>query len=255
MSAEPSLIVETPNQGVRRLTFNRPASMNAFDMDLFARLDAELAAAHSDDDIRAIILAASGDRAFSAGFDINEMADFDAAQMREAFVQRDPVMRHIAEHRCPVIAAVDGVCYGAGALVALACDMRLIGPSFRFRVTAATYGGANATWSLPALVGPERAKEILMTSRVVTAEEAIAIGLASRKVDAVALSGAALELASAIAANPPQGVAGIKALVDASLSRSPAAGWQAEHGWMLASMETAPGGADVFDKFLTKKNG
>ena len=253
MSKQETLIVERPAQAVLRLTFNRPEALNAFDTATFMRFADELDRAADDESTRVVVLSGRGGRAFSAGFDIREMADFDGDAMRAAFVARDPVMAKVATHRCPIIVAIDGICYGAGALLALAADFRVATPAFQLKVTAVGYGGANATWSLPALVGPARAKDILMTGRVVEAGEALAIGLVDRVVDADALEAEALALAARIAAHPPEGIAGIKQLVDGSLTLSREEGWRAEHEWMLASLDRArSGGADVFGGFLAE---
>lgn len=247
-----ALIVETPRPGVLRLTFNRPATLNAYDMATFAAFDAELARAADDPEVRAIVIGARGGKAFSAGFDIHEMAGFDAAAMRAAFEARDPVFGRIAAHPLPVIAAVDGICYGAGALLALACDFRFASPAFRLKVTAVGYGSANATWSLTRAVGASRAKAILMTGAVVGAEEALACGLVNEVHPADALDRRALDFAASIAAQPPAGVADIKRLVDASLTRTPLEGWRAEHDRMIERKgEGTGGGADTFRGFLT----
>lgn len=250
MTAEPSLIVATPAPGVLHLTFNRPDVLNAFDMATFAAFDEALASAAAPD-VRAIVLSARGGKAFSAGFDIHEMAGFDARAMREAFDRRDPVFGRVATHPLPIIAAIDGICYGAGALLALACDVRIATPAFRFKVTAVGYGGANATWSLPRVVGAARAKAILMTGAVVGAEEASAIGLVNEVVAPDMLEKRALELAATIAGHPPHGIAGIKQLVDASLTLSPIEGWRAEYDWMIAHWNDAAGGSDTFGTFLS----
>jgi enoyl-CoA hydratase/carnithine racemase len=254
MTKESSLVVEIPTPGVVRLTFNRPEAHNAFDTPTFMHFAEELKRAAADAAVRAIVIGARGGRAFSAGFDIREMAAHDGEAMRAAFVRRDPVFAQVSSHRCPVIAAIDGICYGAGALLALAADLRLATPSFRLKVTAVGYGGANATWSLPPLIGPARAKEILMTGRVVEADEALAIGIVNRIVPACDLDAEALALASTIAAHPPEGIERIKQLVDAGRGRSPRDGWRAEHEWMLASFGSAQrGGGAVFDTFLSRR--
>lgn len=239
--------------GVMRIAFDRDEAMNAFDMAAFTAIDAALADAAADEAVRTILLIGRGGRAFSAGFDIHEMAGFDAQQNRDAFVWRDPMMRTVATHRCPVIAAIDGICYGAGALLALASDIRIASPTFRFKVTAVGYGGANATWSLPAIVGAGRAKEILMTGRVVGADEAQAIGLVSRIVPASTLESEAMATARAIAAHPPTGVQGIKQLVGEAGGRTPAQGWQAEHDWMLAHTDFASDGGGLFTAFAERR--
>lgn len=252
MTTEPTLIVDTPAPGVLHLIFNRPEVHNAYDMPTFSAFAEQLDRAATDPEIRAVVVGARGGRAFSAGFDIHEMAGFDAGMMRRAFESRDPVFGRVAAHPLPIIAAIDGICFGAGALLALACDMRIATPAFRFKVTAVGYGGANATWSLPRAVGAARAKAILMTGQVVEAAEAERIGLVNEIVEASELDARAIALASAIAANPPQGVAGIKTLVDGSLTRSPLEGWQAEYDWMIASMTDAPAGGETFGKFLSE---
>lgn len=250
-AAEPSLMVATPTPGVLHLTFNRPDVLNAIDTATFAAFADELARA-SAPDVRAIVVSARGGKAFSAGFDIHEMAGFDAAAMRRAFDARDPVFGRVAVHPLPIIAAIDGICYGAGALLALACDIRIATPAFRFKVTAVGYGGANATWSLPRAVGPARAKAILMTGAVVGAEEASAIGLVNEIVPPGQLERRALELAATIAGHQPQGIAGIKELVDASLTLSPIDGWRAEYDWMIAHWADAPSGGATFETFLSQ---
>lgn len=251
--AQPSLLIDHPSPGLTVLTLNRPEAMNAIDMELARDLFAALDAAEQDPDARSIVLSGAGGRAFSAGFDIHELADFDQAAMREAFVYRDPLMLRLAQHRLPVIVAIEGIAYGAGALLAAAADLRVASTSARFKVTATAYDGANATWSLPPLVGMATAKEILMTGRVVDAGEGAVIGLYNRVVEPDHALSTAIELAAAIAANPPGGVAGIKRLVGAAQALSPADGWQAEHDFMLASLEGgAKGGDAVFAGFLGK---
>jgi enoyl-CoA hydratase/carnithine racemase len=201
------------------------------------------------------VITGAGKQAFSAGFDIHEMAGFDGEAMQAAFRRRDPLFWRIASHRKPILTALNGVTYGAGALMAAAADLRLGCAATRFKITASTYGAANATWSLPRLVGVAKAKEILLTGRVVQAEEALAIGLLNRLAHDRPVVDAALDMAAMIAANPPEGAQAVKALVNAGLGRSLKAGFEAEHDWMLAHMEhSGRGGTDVFGGFLGRRN-
>lgn len=251
--SQPDLLIDHPSPGVSVLTLNRPEAMNAIDMALARDLFAALDAAEQDPAARCLVLTGAGERAFSAGFDIHELATFDQAAMREAFVYRDPLMLRLSQHRLPVIVAIEGIAYGAGALLAAAADLRVASTTARFKVTATAYDGANATWSLPPLVGMATAKEVLMTGRVVEAGEGAVIGLYNRVVEPGHALSAAVELAAAIAAHPPGGVAAIKRLVGASQGLSPAEGWQAEHDFMLASLgDAAKGGDEVFAGFLGK---
>lgn len=251
--SEAGIYVEKRDDGVMLIAFERPEVMNAFDMASFAVVAQALADAQEDAGVRVIVLTGRGGRAFSAGFDIHEMGGFDAAQMHDAFASRDPVFLRIAEHRCPVIAAIDGICYGGGALMAMAADIRIASPAFRLKVTAVGYGGANATWSLPAIVGAARAKEILMTGRVVGADEALAIGLISRIAPTDTIEADAMELARAIAQHPSIGVQGVKLLVNGAANRTVAQGWQAEHDWMLANTDFSSKGGGLFTAFRDKR--
>jgi enoyl-CoA hydratase/carnithine racemase len=241
--------------GIVVLTLNRPAVMNAIDMELFELLYAALDELERNDAVRVIILTGAGERAFSAGFDIHEMAGFDADAMAASFAHRDKLFWRIANHRKPVLAALNGVTYGAGALMAAAADIRIGGPTTRFKVTASTYGAANATWSLPRIVGVSKAKEILFTGRAVDANEAHAIGLLDRLVTDGDVLEAALDMAAAMAANPSEGVQAVKALINASLGRSLEAACQAEQAWMTARSGTlAKAGDALFSGFLSKRN-
>ncbi len=252
--SEAGVFVEKGADGVLLIAFERDAVMNAFDMASFARLEAVLTDAEHDEAVRVIVLTGRGGRAFSAGFDIHEMGNFGEAEMRHAFTSRDPVFLKVAQHRCPVIAAIDGICYGGGALLAMASDIRIASPAFRLKVTAVGYGGANATWSLPAIVGAARAKEILMTGRVVGADEALAIGLVSRIVPAQAIEAEALDLARAIAKHPPVGVQGVKALVNRAGDRTVEEGWRAEFDWMVANTDFGSNGGGLFDSFRERRS-
>lgn len=246
-----TLIEETTPEGVCVLTFNRPDVLNAIDMAMAEHLAARLTAIERDEDVRCLVLTGAG-RAFSAGFDIAELATFDTDGMMHAFVTRDPIFHRIARFPKPVIAVLNGITYGAGALIAAACDIRIGGDAMRFKVTAAAYGSANATWSLPRIVGVAKAKELLMTARVVGAAEALAIGLVNHVTDEPLA--AAIAMGQSIAANPPHGVAGVKMLVDASQNRTLNDGWRAEFDWMVEQMtSSAMGGADVFGSFLGRR--
>lgn len=248
---EKKLVVERLDPGIIVMTLNRPDVMNAIDMELASLLFDALADADDDPNARCVVMTGAGDRAFCTGFDIHELAGFDDRAMLHAFTYRDPLMLRVAEHRLPVLVALNGMAYGAGALISAAADIRIADPSARFKVTATAYDGANATWSLPALVGVAKAKELLMTGRVVGAEEGQAIGL----FNAVSVPGAALDdavaMARQIAANPPNGVAGIKRLVNEAGQRDPAAGWRAEFDFMVKSLLSAGNSGDqVFSGFL-----
>lgn len=243
-----------PSPGVRLIQIARPQALNAINMPLFIALETAFTAAERDDMIHVIILAGAGGRAFSAGFDIVEMAGFDADAMKAAFVRRDPFFWQVANCAKPVIAALDGVAYGAGALMALAADIRLASAALRFKITATSYGAANATWSLPPIVGPALAKELLFTARVVEGAEALAIGLVNRLVADGQVVDAAIEMAAQIAAHPQAGVRAAKLLVNAASNLSLQDACEAEFRWMESLFgPQQKGGGETFDGFLSAR--
>lgn len=246
-----ALLVDRPGPGVVLLTLNRPEVLNAIDMALARQLKQTLEALAGDDEARCIVMAGAGNRAFSAGFDIKEMEKFDVNGIMQSFLARDPITLLVATHPKPVIAALNGAVYGAGALLSLAADIRIGSPTMRFKVTATMYGAANATWTFPRVVGVAKAKEILMMGREVGGEEAAEIGLLNQLVPEQEVLSTAISMATRIAANPAHGVQGVKQLVDASTDRSIEDAYRAEFAWMVElTQRAAKGGADLFSGFV-----
>ena len=244
------LVLRTdPVDGVVVLTLNRPDALNALSIELFRAFDWALGVADADPSVRAIVITASGDRAFSAGYDVHEMKGWDADRMLAGYLEREPWQWHAATVRTPTIAAMNGPAFGGGAVLAIGCDMRIGSPVTTFRVTAATYGGVNASWSLPPIVGIGRAKEWLMTGRTVDASEALNAGLLNRIVEPVRVVPEAVEMAAAIAANPAAGTRAVKALVNAGVGRSLESAFRSESSLMATDLR--PGRVDeLFSGFL-----
>jgi enoyl-CoA hydratase/carnithine racemase len=249
-AAEPKVLVSTPSPHVLLITLNRPDVLNAIDIQLAVEVDAILKAAATDNSVRVIVMTGAGS-AFSAGYDIHEMNRFDGASMVGALIQRSQILWRIAKYPKPIIAALNGVTYGAGALIAAAADIRIGGPEMKFRVTATMYGGANATWSLPHIVGVAKAKEILMTGRAVLAEEALSIGLLNHLVPTAEVLSKALGIAGEIASNPPPGVDWVKMLINEGIGRRYEEQFNSETLLMIAARDHQPG-VSVFSKFLSK---
>lgn len=248
---EPPLLIERPHDGVLQLTLNRPRAMNAITLELADALAEALAAASDDRTVRVIVLTGAGVRAFSAGYDIHEMAGMEADRMLSATLRRCPVIRAIARHPLPVIAALNGLAHGAGALYAMAADIRLACPEANFRVAATLHNAAEGAWQLPQLVGAARAKDILLTGRVVAADEGLRIGLYHEVVPRAALLETALAKAREIAALPPLGVQWVKRLIDEGHGRSLDEQFHAEQLALATEMRPATGRA-MFKSFLCK---
>jgi enoyl-CoA hydratase len=205
------------------ITFDDPSRMNAM-TEAMGRALAEAARSLAEDErVRAVVLTGAG-RAFSAGGDlgmIESMAREASAEPGEASRERHRAfMRRFYELYLsvrslpqPTIAAVNGHAVGAGCCVALACDLRVVAREAKLSLNFARLGihpGMAATWTLPRLVGPAMAAELLFTGRAVEGEEAHRLGLANRAVAAERVLEEARALAADAAASAPLAVRGIK---------------------------------------------
>jgi len=205
------------------VTLNRPDKLNAIDMPLRLALADAVEAADRDTSVRAVVLTGAG-KAFCSGGDIGSMERMapQEALQRAQLAQR--VIRAIWSTEKPVIAAVEGAAYGAGAALAAACDRVVAARDARFATTFTAVGLAGdmgAYVSLPTRVGVARARQMLMLPKPIPAEEALSIGL----VDALAEPGtaldAALQDASRLAAAPAQALGVIKSLLAVAPGLSP----------------------------------
>ena len=204
------------------ITLNRPEKLNALSFGLARELDEALTGYEKDDAVKAVILTGAGERAFSAGADIHEMADMSSEELAQRQAFRNEATWHIATFQKPLIGAINGLAYGGAALLSSTLDLRIGCERSAFRFLAASYGRVNSTWSLPLLVGLPKAKELLYTGRVVGAEEAERIGLLNQVVPAKDLVESAVEMAQAIAKNDARMVQGIKRLLHDGIG----AGWR-----------------------------
>ncbi len=172
--------------------------------------------ADADDAIGCIVITGAGDRAFSAGGDINEQLSNDAKYSDEELdgdARQQAQLRDQLRAAKPTIGMMNGLAYGGAAVLASSLDMRVGCEATRFRFLAAAYGRINSTWTLPNQVGWPIAKELLFTARIVEAEEAYRIGLLNHLVPRAQLRAKTMELAKMIAANHRGAVVGIKALM------------------------------------------
>lgn len=184
---------------------------NAFNRELDAAVAAALGELDADPDVHAAILTGSG-TAFSAGADMNEaVASIDGKGRSEGMAA---TYAAVAAFRKPLIAAINGICYGGGALVAINCDIRVASDTAAFRFPGAAYGLVVGGAQLPRIIGPAFAKDLLFTGRVVRAEEALRIGLVNTVVPFADVESAAMDLARQIAANSPQALIATKETVD-----------------------------------------
>ena len=198
------------------LTLNRPERHNALNAALNHALGEAVAAAEPAG-ARVIVLTGAGGRAFCAGGDMLEMSGVE--QGRDPLpppAERRNGTEELAGTPLPVIAAVNGICYGGGLRLAIACDIRLASDAATFRLPGAEYGLVVAAATLPRLVGTSKAKEWIYTARKFDAAEALEAGLLSAVHPAADLLPAALEMATLIGAHDPAAVRESKRVIDAA---------------------------------------
>ena len=195
------------------ITLNRPEKLNAMSYELACDLDDELTEIEKDDDLRVVILTGAGPRAFSSGGDIIQMVGMSAEELATRSEFRSRANWHIATFAKPIIGAINGLAYGAGAMLTSMLDIRLGCELTEFRFLAARYGRVNSTWSLPLIVGMPKAKELLYTGRAVKADEAERIGLLNQVVPSAQLRDTAIQMARLISQNDSRMVQGIKRLL------------------------------------------
>ena len=195
------------------ITLNRPEVLNALSLGLTSELDQAITEMEADEGVGAIVITGSGDRAFSAGADIHENRENTPEQRQAGSVARAEYTWHLATAMKPVIGAVNGLCYGGGTVMATSLDFLVGCESSSFRFLAVNYGQMNATWSLPRLVGINRAKELLFSGREVFADEAYHIGLINHLVPKSNLMEKTIEIAAGMAKNRIEGIANIKQIL------------------------------------------
>ena len=214
-----NILIERTDK-IALITLNRPEKLNAMSYELACDLDDELQRIESDDDVRAVILTGAGPRAFSSGGDIHQMAKSSAEELAARGARRSQINWHIATFAKPLIGAINGLAYGAGAMLSSMLDIRIGCELTEFRFLAARYGRVNSTWSLPQVVGMPKAKELFYTGRVVNAAEAERIGLLNQVVPSAELLDTALQMGRLISENDPRMVQGIKRLLHEDIGLS-----------------------------------
>jgi enoyl-CoA hydratase/carnithine racemase len=226
-----SVLRESRDGGVVAWTLDRPEALNAFNRPLLDALLAATTAAQQDRTLRAAILTGAGDKAFSAGADLKERRGMTREESQAFVALISRVFDAVARLPFPTIAAVNGVAFGGGLELALACDLRLVADTAKLGLTEVSVGimpGAGGTQRLPRLIGPARAKELIFAARRVDAAEALVLGLANRVVPAADLADAAGALARDIAAQAPLAVRQAKHAIEAGLDLDLAAGLDIE---------------------------
>ncbi len=214
--AEPQVLLSVEGH-IATLTLNRPEAMNAMGHDLARDLEAALDRLEAAHDVRAVVATGAGDRAFSVGGDIKERGAMSLDERWEHALRLGRCFDRLETLPVPVIAAINGFCFGGGMEMAVACDIRIASERAEvglLEVRLGVFPGAGGPARLTRLVGKGRAKLVLYTGRRFPAAEGLAMGLVERVVPQDRLMEEARALAAEIAANGPLAVRALKRLVD-----------------------------------------
>ena len=208
-------LLESIEDGVAVLTLNRPEALNALSMDIRNGLLSAMERYAEDSAVRCIVITGAG-RAFSSGGDVKGMGQ-RAAQGYEARARgllfSATIPMAIRKHPKVIIGMVNGVAAGAGMSLSMACDLRIAGKSARFTTAFLKIGLSGdwgGTWTLTRLVGTAKARELFLLPDMVSADEALKLGIVNRVAEDADLRSATMEVAHRIADMPPVAVAAVK---------------------------------------------
>jgi enoyl-CoA hydratase len=227
------MLLVNRHDAVGVVTLNRPEAMNALSRALRAALHQALLELDADAAVKVIVLTGAGERAFTAGLDLKELAS-DPIGMRAANATDPAENPALAVRDCakPVVGAINGVAITGGFEVALACDVMICSTNARFADTHARVGitpGWGLSQKLSRVIGPYRAKELSLTGNFLSAEQAYAWGLVNRVVEPDALMPAALNLAHEMASIETDMLVTYKAIIDEGYARALGDGLALEH--------------------------
>jgi enoyl-CoA hydratase len=198
-------------EGIAVLRLQRPEARNAIDTSMLKLLIGRLKDARDDEDVRVLVVSSSDHMSLSAGADVKEQLDEHGGVDRmQLFADLYDGLTGFPK---PTIAACHGDVIGAGAEIAVACDMRVGGSNLRMRFPGAALGVPVGPARLVTLCGLATAKYLLLSSRHVGADEALRIGLVNRVAPAARTESAAMELAAEVARHPPEAVARLKRML------------------------------------------
>jgi enoyl-CoA hydratase/carnithine racemase len=201
---------QRPQPAIEVLRLNRPAQRNALDSAALAALLDSLATLAADDELRALVLSTTDERALCAGADVREQLDHEGGVARmEAFAR---LYAAVESFPAPTVCVCVGHVVGAGAELAAGCDLRVGGDNLQLAWAGARLGVPVGPARLAPLIGHSRARDLVLTGRVVGMEEAFALGFLNRTAPAAHAEQAALELAGELAANDAGGVRRLKRL-------------------------------------------
>ena len=244
-------ILVATDDAVATITFNRPKALNALNAALLAELSDAANAISQNPDIRVLVLTGEGDKAFVAGADIKELDGLTSLQGKAVAVRGQGAIDKIAALPIPVIAAVNGYALGGGTEMALACDFIYASETASMGLPETNLGlipGFGGTQRLARLIGPNQAKELIYTGKIITAAEALALGLVNRVFPADELMDQVMATAQLMAEKGRVSLRAAKEAVDSGLDTDLATGLKIEQNAFALCMasEDAKEGTGAF---------
>jgi enoyl-CoA hydratase len=208
-------ILQSVDEGVGIITFNNPEKRNAMSLDMWEGLGHTLVELRDDPDVRVLILAGAGDKAFVSGADISQFEKTrHNAEASEEYSKKSAAQRALlADYPKPIIACIRGFCLGGGMQMAMAADIRIASENSQFGIPAAKLGiayGYDGLKNLVSLVGPSWARLLMYTGMRIDSAEALRIGLVDRVVPDAELWNATTEIARTISGNAPLAIKAAK---------------------------------------------
>jgi enoyl-CoA hydratase len=239
------------DNAVATITFNRPKALNALNRALLAQLSHAVDALAASQEVAVLVLTGEGEKAFVAGADINELAGLNPLEAKLFAEEGQRVIDQISALDIPVIAAVNGYALGGGTEMALGCDFIYASESASFGLPETNLGlipGFGGTQRLARLIGPNRAKELIFSGKIISADEAFSMGIVNRVLQAEALMPAVLDMSAVLAAKGRVSLREAKQAVDNGLNVDLATGLKIERDGFALCMasEDADEGTRAF---------
>lgn len=216
-----SVLLDVNDQGIALLTINRPEKLNALNSSLLGEIDRAFADIKAGGDVKGVIITGSGEKAFVAGADIQELKGLNKVSGKDASMKGQHVFQKIEDFPMPVIAFVNGYALGGGAELAMACHLRVATENAVFGLPEVSLGlipGYGGTQRLARLIGRAKALELILTGGQIKAEEAKSLGLVNRVVRDINDIGEVKEIMANILKNGPLAIAKAIKAVNASVS-------------------------------------
>ncbi len=206
-----------------QITLNRPKQLNALNTNVFAELESAIDLAIADQEVWALLITGSGEKAFAAGADIKEFVNFNAQQAKELSANGQRILAKIENSPEPVLAALNGFALGGGCELAMACHLRVASENAKFGQPEVSLGltpGYAGTQRLTRLIGRTKATELLLTAGMINAQEALQLGLVNYVVPQANLMTKSKNILSRILKQSPVAIAGVLKCVNAYFDKN-----------------------------------